>query len=236
MRLPFVLAVLPAGLVLAALAPATSCAGKPAAEPSPVVEKGRQVYAKYCATCHGPAANGYIADNAPSLRSVTFLESASDDFIRAGISRGRPGTAMAAFARTLGGPLDPGDVDAIIAFLRVGGPALRALPDGPVAGDAKRGKLVYDANCARCHGTATQRSSAVHLANPVLLATATDAFLHWAVERGRPPTSMGMTRPALSTCCVKNVVSAAPGLGARPVVPYAARSPAAPRSPRRWRP
>ena len=236
MRLPFVLAVLPAGLVLAALAPAASCAGKPAAVPSPVVEKGRQAYAKYCATCHGPAANGYIADNAPSLRSVTFLESASDDFIRAGISRGRPGTAMAAFARALGGPLDPADVDAIIAFLRLGGPALRALPDGPVVGDAKRGKLVYDANCARCHGTTTQRSSAVHLANPVLLATATDAFLHWAVERGRPPTSMVPWKGALTPAQIDDVVAFVRSMAVPPGIPAlpapAAANPAAPLPPR----
>ena len=215
MRLPVVLAF----AVLPALAPATGCARKSEPPPSPLIEKGRQTYAKYCATCHGPAANGYIADNAPSLRSATFLESASDEFIRAGISRGRPGTAMAAFASLLGGPLDPPAVDAIIAFLRVGGPALRALPEGPVVGDVKRGKVVYDANCARCHGTPTQRSSAVHLANPVLLATATDAFLHWAVERGRPPTSMVPWKGALTPVQIDDVVAFVRSMAVPPAAP-----------------
>ena len=84
----------------------------------------------------------------------------------------------------------PAEVDAIVAFLRDGGPAVRAVPSGPIVGDVKRGKMLYDATCARCHGTQTQRSSAVHLANPVLLATASDGFLRWAIEVGRPPTSM----------------------------------------------
>ncbi len=231
MRCPVALAF----AVLTALAPGASCARKPAPAPSPVVEKGRQAYAKYCATCHGPTAGGYVADNAPSLRAVTFLESASDDFIRAAISRGRPGTAMAAFATILGGPLEPADVDAIIAFLRVGGPALRALPEGPVVGDAKRGKLVYDGNCARCHGTTTQRSSAVHLANPVFLATATDAFLHWAVERGRPPTSMVPWKGALTPAQIDDVVAfvrsmaVPPGI---PALPSAVARPSAPLPPR----
>ncbi len=183
MRLPVVFAF----ATLAALAPATGCARKSAQPPpSPLVEKGRQSYAKYCATCHGPAANGYIADNAPSLRSVTFLASASDDVPprrdqprapRHGDGRVRPRSSA---DRSL-----PPEVDAIIAFLREGGPAApRAAAAGPVVGDVKRGKVVYDANCARCHGTPTQRSSAVHLANPVLLATASDAFLRWAVESG----------------------------------------------------
>src|ERR1700734_2709392 len=102
MRTPAPFAV--ALLVLAVLAPATGCARKSVPAPTtPLVEQGRQSYAKYCATCHGPAGNGYAADNAPSLRSLTFLDSASDAFIRAGISRGRSGTAMAAFANILGG-------------------------------------------------------------------------------------------------------------------------------------
>ena len=232
MRSPLVFAL----AVVASLVPATSCACKSEPAPSPVVEKGRQAYAKYCATCHGPTAGGYVADNAPSLRAITFLESASDDFIRAGISRGRPGTAMAAFASSLGGPLEPADVDAIIAFLRVGGPALRALPEGSVAGDARRGKLVYDANCARCHGTTTQRSSAVHLANPVLLATATDAFLHWAVERGRPPTSMVPWKGALTPVQIDDVVAFVRSMAVAPAVPAlpsAVAKPADPLPPRK---
>jgi len=235
MRPPVVSAL----LLLAVLVPAVGCARKSVpARTMPLVEQGRQSYAKYCATCHGPAASGYAADNAPSLRSTTFLESASDAFIRAGISRGRPGTAMAAFANILGGPLTPLQVDAIIAFLRVGGPALRALPEGPVVGDAKRGKLVYDANCARCHGTPTQRSSAVHLFNPVLLATASDAFLHWAVERGRPPTSMVPWKGALTPAQIDDVVAFLRSMAVAPAVPvmpspFAVAQPTAPLPPRR---
>ncbi len=228
MRLPVVLAL----AALAALAPATSCARKSEPAPNPLVEKGRQSYAKYCATCHGPAANGYIADNAPSLRAVTFLESASDEFIRAGISRGRPGTAMAAFASNLGGPLDPPEVDAIIAFLRVGraGASARCRRARSSA-TSKRGKVVYDANCARCHGTPTQRSSAVHLANPVLLATATDAFLRWAVERGRPPTSMVPWKGALTPVQIDDVVAFVRSMAVPPAVPALP-----PVTPRRSRP
>jgi cytochrome c oxidase cbb3-type subunit 3 len=234
MRLPAIFAF---AVGFVALAPASGCARKSVPASSPLVDKGRQSYAKYCATCHGPAANGYAADNAPSLRAVTFLESASDEFIRAGISRGRPGTAMAAFASLLGGPLDPPEVDAIIAFLRVGGPALRALPEGPVGGEASRGKLIYDANCARCHGTPTQRSSAVHLANPVLLATATDAFLHWAVERGRPPTSMVPWKGALTPLQIDDVVAFVRSMAVPPAIPVLpsvtnAAKPSAPLPPR----
>src|SRR4051812_18188981 len=98
------------------------CARKTQAAPSPAIEKGRQTYVKLCATCHGPAGNGYPADNAPSLRSATFLASATDAFLAAAITRGRPGTAMAAYGRAYGGPLVPEEVDTLVAFLREGGP------------------------------------------------------------------------------------------------------------------
>ncbi|HMC93967.1 MAG TPA: cytochrome c, partial [Polyangia bacterium] len=110
---------------------ATGCARKSVKAQGPVVAEGRKTYAKFCVTCHGPEGSGYAADNSPSLRSPTFLSSATDAFLRAGITRGRPGTAMAAFARDLGGPLGPAEVDAIIAYLREGGPARRELPPAP---------------------------------------------------------------------------------------------------------
>jgi cytochrome c oxidase cbb3-type subunit 3 len=199
-----------------------------------VVEQGRAAYAKYCATCHGAGAAGYAADNAPSLRSPTFLASASDAFLRAGISRGRPGTAMAAFGRGLGGPLSPAEVDAIVAYVREGRPAPRELPPGRVAGNVKQGKAVYDANCARCHGTPTQRSSAVHLANPILLQTASDAFLRRAIEAGRPPTSMVPWKGALGPGQIDDVVAYVRSMAVVPGVPAAApfRPPGAPLAPR----
>src|SRR5215212_2200290 len=63
---------------------------------------GGQLFKTYCQLCHGPEGKGYAADNAPSLVSATFLATASDEFLRAGIGRGRPGTAMAGYARDLG--------------------------------------------------------------------------------------------------------------------------------------
>jgi cytochrome c oxidase cbb3-type subunit 3/ubiquinol-cytochrome c reductase cytochrome c subunit len=213
------------GLLVAALVVlAGGCANrkKAAAAVNPV-ERGRVAYAKYCATCHGPQANGYVADNAPSLRTTTFLASAPDTFLRAGIVRGRPGTAMAAYGRAYGGPLGLDEADAIIAFLRQAGPPAPPPHAEPAfrasTGDPKAGKLVYDSLCARCHGTPTQRSSAVHLANPVFLATASDGFLRAAVESGRPPTSMVPWKGTLDDKKIDDVVAYVRSLAVTPPPP-----------------
>jgi cytochrome c oxidase cbb3-type subunit III len=197
-----------------------------AAAPGPVADKGGVLYARLCATCHGAAGNGYVADNAPSLRSPTFLATATDAFLKDAILRGRPGTAMGAYARTSGGPLGPEDAYAIMAFLRAGGPARVELPPSR-AGDAGRGKPLYEQLCQRCHGTKTQRVSAIHLFNPVLLDTASDAFLRHAIEHGRPPTSMVAWKGTLTDQQIGDVLAYVRSMAAPPPAPP--MPPAAPR-------
>ncbi len=157
--------------------------------------KGQQLFLKYCALCHGKNAEGYAADNAPSLVSRTFRETASTEFLRTSIARGRPGTAMAAYAQEVGGPLAPADIDAIIGYTRRVAPPQPQPPtvllaEKPNAGAVGRGQTVYMTQCASCHGWTTQRGSAVHLFNPQLLASVKDSFLRYAIQKGRPGTKM----------------------------------------------
>lgn len=70
---------------------------------------GAAVYARECASCHG--ADGW-GDGAPRLAGEVFQASASDDFIRQTLRRGRRGTAMRSY------DLAPADEDALIAFIR----------------------------------------------------------------------------------------------------------------------
>ena len=67
----------------------------------------------HCALCHGAQLQGYIADNAPSLVSPTFRETATEGFLRTAIERGRPGTAMAGYAQRMGGPLPPDQIESL---------------------------------------------------------------------------------------------------------------------------
>lgn len=183
---------------------------------------GRATFAAMCALCHGPNGEGYAADNAPSLVSKTFLETASDVFLRTSITRGRPGTAMAGYGADIGGPLVPQQVDGIIALLRSRNIQRVAVDNHPAQGDAKAGERLYNDKCATCHGTPAQRLNAVHLFNPALLSSADDGFLRYAVLNGRPGTKMDPWQGKLTVAEIDNIITylrlAAPPL--TPPVPW----------------
>ncbi len=173
------------------------------------------MYATLCAHCHGPDATGYAADHAPSLVNPTFLESASDFYLRLSIEQGRPGTSMAAYAKSVGGPLGPAAIDALVAWIRSHGPPARAL--APVAaGDSARGQPLYASRCQSCHGDLQRRGDDVMLANPGFLAVASDAFIQHAVLEGRPRTDMASFRGTLGATEIADVVAYLRSL-ARPV-------------------
>src|SRR5262245_12064192 len=73
--------------------------------------QGAEIYARECARCHGPRGTGgpYVNIGNPQL-----LSTATNGFLRQAIRNGRPGTAMAGFASTLG----EGAIEDVIALLR----------------------------------------------------------------------------------------------------------------------
>jgi mono/diheme cytochrome c family protein/rhodanese-related sulfurtransferase len=167
---------------------------------------GKPMYLALCRQCHGADARGYAADHAPSLVNPTFLDSASDDFLRRSIVAGRPGTSMAAYGKARGGPLDDAAVDRLVQFLRGQGRPPRALP-ATTAGDPAVGAAIYAKRCFSCHGSAQLRGEAVSLVNVGFLADATDAFLRHAIAHGRPGTKMEPFAGALSDAEIDGVVS-----------------------------
>lgn len=169
--------------------------------------RGKELFDRYCALCHGKDATGYAADNAPSLVSRTFLESASDDFIARGIRFGRPHTAMGAYGKERSGPLEPADIDAIVRFLRAKGPAYQPPPGSALKGDVARGSALYDKECVTCHGTEQERKTALSLYNPELLSSASPDFLRYAIVHGRAPTPMPAFVPKLGEQDVEDLVA-----------------------------
>ena len=204
------------GFVVAALV-AAGCPSARADGDSPQPRSGVELYVAYCSPCHGADLQGYASDNAPSLASPTFRATAGDAFLRSAIMRGRAGTPMAGYGRSLGGPLTVADVDEVIAHIRAGTRPTPLVPRSST-GSTANGEQNYRANCERCHGTPAQRGDAVHLANPMFLDTASDAFLRVAIEQGRPGTQMQAWAGKLTSQQIEDIIAYLRSL-ARPVPP-----------------
>jgi cytochrome c oxidase cbb3-type subunit 3/ubiquinol-cytochrome c reductase cytochrome c subunit len=152
---------------------------------------GAALYGRYCALCHGARGEGYAADSAPQLANEELLASATDGFLARAIARGRPGTTMSAWDKAHGGPLADPELEAVVALVR----AWQEKPVVDVArvtvtGDAQRAAPIYAERCASCHGATGEGGPYLHVANAELLASASDGFLQYAIEHGRPSTPM----------------------------------------------
>lgn len=91
------------------------------------LRKGREIFARKCARCHGPLGEGGAGTGvnftrlhdtpivAPALNNPGYLASVSDDIIRTTLLRGRRGTPMQS-AKKMG--LTTQDVDNVVAYIR----------------------------------------------------------------------------------------------------------------------
>src|SRR6267154_2488853 len=86
-----------------------------------MVREGEGIYAAQCASCHGPTGGGdgplaqSLSVRPPALADLAVLGRFTDQELTRLILRGRPGTPMPGYARTL----DSGQVASLVAFLRV---------------------------------------------------------------------------------------------------------------------
>ena len=160
-----------------------------------------EMYVTYCALCHGDNREGYAADNAPSLRSNSLLATGqSSNFLKYAIQYGRANTAMAGYALAQGGPLEEIEVELLLKWLSESSGVEEPvkLSRDAVKGDVELGASVYEATCATCHGANGEGITAPALGNPMLLATASDHFLRYAIAEGRDGTPMVAYKDSLS--------------------------------------
>lgn len=155
--------------------------------------RGQALYARHCSACHGADGQGRVRGNAAALNNPDFLAWASDEFLRTTIARGRRETEMRGWAQEAGGPVKPAEIRDLVAFMRTWQgevPRPRRPPVG--RGDPPRGRRLYEAACANCHGWEGRGELGMGpaLNSPDLLATADDAFLWATIAYGRRDTPM----------------------------------------------
>lgn len=155
-------------------------------------QRGRGHYARYCALCHGPNAEGYAADHANALGNQDFLSIASSSFLRGAITNGRPGTTMSAWGEAHGGPLDDRKVNDIVAYLR----SRSRRPFVNVGsrrstGNAEAGGRIWDERCQTCHGLRGEGTNvATSVSSPNFLRAVSDGYLRHTITHGRAGTPM----------------------------------------------
>lgn len=176
---------------------------------SPAVQRGRAVYQSRCFACHGEQGVFRSPQDAQLTR----------ERMRAAVNHG--------------GRLKPEETDAVVDYIRAafmmpaapgisgvhahgGGarpPARDALPAG-LAGDARRGRAFYAANCATCHGAAGDgKGPRAYFINPKprdftapgARAALTRPALYAAIAQGRVGTEMPAWDKVLTPQQIANV-------------------------------
>ncbi|WP_416307901.1 c-type cytochrome [Neptunicella sp. SCSIO 80796] len=165
-------------------------------------------YQKYCTLCHGEDRQGHVNDHAPSLRSKSLFESGVPHSILRPLSYGRQGTAMGGYLDEVGGPMTLDEVWDLTYWLFWQSGAERVkLTENPVQGDIQRGEVVYQQNCASCHGKNGEGVTAPALGNQSALAHNKDEFIRYAIEKGRQGTPMVAFEGKLSEADIDNVTA-----------------------------
>ncbi len=176
---------------------------------------GKALYEAHCSVCHSFKGKGGIG--LPLSKEV--LAQVSDDYIANTIRVGRPGRIMPSFQR-----FSDAQVAAIVAYVRgwTGKPGL-VFAKTRIRGDAKKGQVLYQKHCVRCHGKdgsgegpgtgvtlSRKRSFMVMpaaLNNPGFQQSASDAMIRDIILTGRKTEGMPSFKSHMSDQEIAHVVA-----------------------------
>ncbi len=94
---------------------------------SGAAEKGRSLYLTHCARCHG--GTGGPQKKIRAINSKNYLKAIDDSILYKIIERGIPRTGMVALGDKEGGPLNPEQINQLVAFIRSWEKTALALPE-----------------------------------------------------------------------------------------------------------
>lgn len=173
----------------------SSLPGRPHNEPEvprpETVMSFDKLYGENCAGCHG--ANGQDGA-ATDLANPEYQALVDDATLHDIIAEGETGTLMPGFNLSSGGELTDAQIDAIVQGMRARwrktNPFATAAPPPYKAthsGDTSKGKAVYTAACARCHGESAQKPGKDgSILDGSFLALLDDQTVRTTVIAGRP--------------------------------------------------
>jgi len=117
-------------------------------------DKGKPLYMTHCARCHGET--GAPQKRIKAIRSKSYLEAVDDTILYKIIERGIPKTGMVALGDREGGPLNPEQINQLVAFIRGWEKTAPALPEEQLAKERpifiqEEVAYVGSESCIGCH-------------------------------------------------------------------------------------
>ena len=112
----------------------------------PEADEGQKLFVKLCSACHGVAGKG---GRGPDLTTGQWKHGGSAEDLERSITKGIPGTEMAAF------PMPAADARAVVSFLR----SISGTVDEQVAGDPEEGRASSPRAAADAICTAARAAS-----------------------------------------------------------------------------
>jgi ubiquinol-cytochrome c reductase cytochrome c subunit len=155
-----------------------------------VAGDGKQLFGRYCATCHAPDARG--TSRGPSLIGVGAL--AADFYLRTGYMPLNQSGRQPRRSRLL---LGPAEIDALVRYVASLGHGPGVPRPHPERGSVSEGMTLFRQHCAGCHQIVAQGGYVTH-AVPPALGDATPTQVAEAVRIG--PYVM----PRFSTTAISN--------------------------------
>lgn len=166
------------------------------------------LYHNYCSVCHGDRGDGNSRAGSslnPAPRNFTAAANLGREHMVAVIADGKPGTAMVGWSSQL----SRSEIDGLTDYIR--NTFMRVVLDPKV----RRGKELYDAQCASCHGEKGEgranpaigmQTAPVSLASPQAREKWTRDGLIEIIKNGRSGTYMVSFRSKLGKGDVQNLV------------------------------
>jgi mono/diheme cytochrome c family protein len=202
------------------------------------LEVGQELFSKNCAACHGDFGEGGPNPTRPDdiiapISSSEFLKTRDDFTLRAIIAQGQPNFGMSPFGSSFGGPLDDGEIDAIVAYLRSweSNPPVELPPEVVPAQPSLSATDIYKNLCAQCHGPNGEGGVGPSLSDPVFQSTYSDQQIFDIINQGHKATAMIGWGEVLSAEQIQQVVEFIRGLKAEETAPISTATAEAPSGP-----
>ena len=165
---------------------------------APDLGAGQDLYTQNCASCHGDLGEGGVnpartGDIIAPISTAEYLRTRDDQTLRAIVAQGQPNFGMSPFGDSFGGPLNDGQVDAIVAYMRAweANPPVDLPPEVPeVPQPTASGREVYSQLCTQCHGDNGEGGIGTALGEPAWQAANTDSTIFDSINLGHDATAM----------------------------------------------